>query len=43
MLAFLVASQKLTGNADIVKKDSIKEIVEYLKKNNKELPAIAKI
>lgn len=41
-LAFMVASQKMTGNADIVKKDSIKEIVEYLNKHGKELPAIAK-
>jgi len=43
MLAFLVATQKITGNADIVKRESIDEIVEYLKKHDKELPAIAKL
>lgn len=42
MLAFLVATQKMTGNAGIVKKDSIEELVAYLNKHHKDLPAIAK-
>jgi hypothetical protein len=42
LLAFLVATQKMMGSTDIVKKDSIKKIVEYLNKHGKELPAIAK-
>jgi len=42
MLAFLVASQKMSGNPDIIKKESIAEIMEYLKEHDKELPEIAK-
>lgn len=42
MLAFLVASQKFTGKMDIVKKDSVSELKQYLDKQNKNYPAIAK-
>lgn len=42
MLAFLVASQKMTGNKDIVKKGSVEELVDYLNRHKKDLPAIAK-
>jgi hypothetical protein len=42
MLAFLVASQKMTGNADIIKGGSIEELVEYLNERGKDLPAIAR-
>lgn len=42
MLAFLVASQKMVGNPDIVKEGSVEELVEYLTQHEKELPAIAK-
>jgi hypothetical protein len=41
MLAFLVASQKMTGIKEIIKEGSIEELVDYLKKHEKELPTIA--
>lgn len=42
MLAFLVASQKMTGSKDIVKEGSVEELVTYLTSHDKALPAIAK-
>lgn len=42
MLAFLVASQKMTGKKEIIKEGSIEELVDYLKQHDKDLPAIAK-
>lgn len=43
MLSFLVASTKIAGTNDIIKEGSIEELVDYLKRYKKELPAIAKI
>lgn len=42
LLAFLVATQKITGNKGVIKEDSINELVEYLTSRNKGLPEIAK-